>query len=535
VGGAASIGQVRVVGTVRQQVHQLAAASGRWDVAQQRSPEVPCFDAQSSSSSILALLHMRAPPAAAPAAAAAGDGDVPAHGLRSATGLAGGRQQLLPCSQLLLVATPHALLLLNAASYAVLRVLWLGQVAEDLSQQAAPSASAGVHSQLLPAAPTAACCAAALQGTTQQVTAVVGALVSCDVAFIGIALEPSATAGVAAGSVQASHQQQGGLSIYQEQPLPPGSVLLEPGTGTSNADSSSSSSGTRAAVPSSSDGAAGVAAVAGASRSRWGAGSSSGGSGPDADVGSRKSSKDASKGRNTTGASSSRSGQVTPQRTAAGTSSSSSSSSSKAKPPAVNKVKPGRQLTDQPVTFHRKVKSSGYGFVQPKVQLGCSKPAPVKVGPACHAPFAACPALPMPVFAFLDHPLAIAAPWLALHPWTSPYCMPTLLPPSGVPAAPSAAAAGASLGSREAVPAGPGPALLPGCLLGPPWQRAGAQRGSDGPGILGCGPKWEKTRDGATVAAVWFGLAGRQPACTGECTLHSCMEPSASRIAHFCV
>ena len=37
-------------------------------------------------------------------------------------------------------------------------------------------------------------------------------------------------------------------------------------------------------------------------------------------------------------------------------------------------------LEDKPVTFHKKVKSSGYGFIQPKVELGKSKPAAVKVG-----------------------------------------------------------------------------------------------------------------------------------------------------------
>lgn len=35
---------------------------------------------------------------------------------------------------------------------------------------------------------------------------------------------------------------------------------------------------------------------------------------------------------------------------------------------------------EQPVTFHRKIKSSGYGFVQPKIKLGQAKPAPIKVG-----------------------------------------------------------------------------------------------------------------------------------------------------------
>jgi hypothetical protein len=384
-GSVGSSSQVRVVGSVRQQVHQLAAASGRWDTSQ-RSPEAPCFDAQGSSSSILSFLHIEAPTEAAPAAADSDDTPT-SHGLRSAV-VAGRQQQqqlLLPGTQLLLVATPHALLLLNAASYAVLRVLWLGQVAEDMSQQALPSAaggSAGAPPQLLLAAPTAACCAAALQSTAQQVTAVVGALVSCDVAFIGIALEPPAAAGRTAGGVgliHASQQQQGGLSIYQEQHLPPWSVLLEAGTGTSSTSSGSGSgsgSGTATTGNSRLDrgtsiGAAGTAAAAGGAgnRPRWGASS---GSGTDVDVGSSRSSKDASKGRSTTAAgSSSKSAQETPRRTAAGPSSSSSSS----KP----RVKPGRQLTDQPVTFHRKVKSSGYGFVQPKVQLGCSRPAPVKV------------------------------------------------------------------------------------------------------------------------------------------------------------
>jgi hypothetical protein len=36
-------------------------------------------------------------------------------------------------------------------------------------------------------------------------------------------------------------------------------------------------------------------------------------------------------------------------------------------------------LEDKPVTFHKKVKSSGYGYIQPKVELGKSKPAAVKV------------------------------------------------------------------------------------------------------------------------------------------------------------
>lgn len=34
----------------------------------------------------------------------------------------------------------------------------------------------------------------------------------------------------------------------------------------------------------------------------------------------------------------------------------------------------------QPVTFHKKIKSSGYGFVQPKVKMGQPKPTPIKVG-----------------------------------------------------------------------------------------------------------------------------------------------------------
>ncbi|GAX86685.1 hypothetical protein CEUSTIGMA_g14092.t1, partial [Chlamydomonas eustigma] len=33
----------------------------------------------------------------------------------------------------------------------------------------------------------------------------------------------------------------------------------------------------------------------------------------------------------------------------------------------------------QPVTFNRKIKSSGYGFVQPQVRMGCAPPAPIKV------------------------------------------------------------------------------------------------------------------------------------------------------------
>jgi len=41
------------------------------------------------------------------------------------------------------------------------------------------------------------------------------------------------------------------------------------------------------------------------------------------------------------------------------------------------------------VTFHRKVKSSGYGFVQPPVRLGHAKPAPMRVAPRPSAPAAA--------------------------------------------------------------------------------------------------------------------------------------------------
>jgi hypothetical protein len=38
--------------------------------------------------------------------------------------------------------------------------------------------------------------------------------------------------------------------------------------------------------------------------------------------------------------------------------------------PASPKSKPKKALSDKPVTFHRQIKSSGYGFVQPKVKLG---------------------------------------------------------------------------------------------------------------------------------------------------------------------
>eukprot|EP00878_Enallax_costatus_P040961 GHUV01047382.1.p1 GENE.GHUV01047382.1~~GHUV01047382.1.p1 ORF type:complete len:318 (+),score=81.62 GHUV01047382.1:558-1511(+) len=38
------------------------------------------------------------------------------------------------------------------------------------------------------------------------------------------------------------------------------------------------------------------------------------------------------------------------------------------------------QLPEKPVTFHKKIKSSGYGIVQPKMKLGQAKPAPIKVG-----------------------------------------------------------------------------------------------------------------------------------------------------------
>jgi hypothetical protein len=33
-------------------------------------------------------------------------------------------------------------------------------------------------------------------------------------------------------------------------------------------------------------------------------------------------------------------------------------------------TKPKKALPDKPVTFHRQIKSSGYGFVQPKIKLG---------------------------------------------------------------------------------------------------------------------------------------------------------------------
>lgn len=36
---------------------------------------------------------------------------------------------------------------------------------------------------------------------------------------------------------------------------------------------------------------------------------------------------------------------------------------------------------NQPVTFHKRVKSSGYGVVQPKITLGRPPPAPVRVNP----------------------------------------------------------------------------------------------------------------------------------------------------------
>ncbi|KAF6257814.1 WD40-repeat-containing domain protein [Scenedesmus sp. NREL 46B-D3] len=53
---------------------------------------------------------------------------------------------------------------------------------------------------------------------------------------------------------------------------------------------------------------------------------------------------------------------------------------SASKAAASPKPKPKKALPDKPVTFHKQIKSSGYGFVQPKVKLGQAKPAPVKVG-----------------------------------------------------------------------------------------------------------------------------------------------------------
>ncbi|GLC47410.1 hypothetical protein PLESTB_001960900 [Pleodorina starrii] len=53
---------------------------------------------------------------------------------------------------------------------------------------------------------------------------------------------------------------------------------------------------------------------------------------------------------------------------------SSSSSSPSSKP-----VKPAPAIKNQPVTFHSKIKSSGYGFVQPSTQLGRAPPPPVKL------------------------------------------------------------------------------------------------------------------------------------------------------------
>lgn len=45
----------------------------------------------------------------------------------------------------------------------------------------------------------------------------------------------------------------------------------------------------------------------------------------------------------------------------------------------LNRKAPSKKLEDLPVTFHRKVKSSGYGLVHGPTRLGSSRPSPVKV------------------------------------------------------------------------------------------------------------------------------------------------------------
>ncbi|GFR52879.1 hypothetical protein Agub_g15511, partial [Astrephomene gubernaculifera] len=81
-------------------------------------------------------------------------------------------------------------------------------------------------------------------------------------------------------------------------------------------------------------------------------------------------------------------GTATPGGAARFTSPGSGRSSRPPAPPASSPSKPsskgpgggGSGVRNQPVTFHAKVKSSGYGFVHPTTQLGRAPPPPVKVG-----------------------------------------------------------------------------------------------------------------------------------------------------------
>jgi hypothetical protein len=70
---------------------------------------------------------------------------------------------------------------------------------------------------------------------------------------------------------------------------------------------------------------------------------------------------------------------------AAGKGSAGSSKAAGSKPGSSKK--PG-QLVDKPLTFHSKIRSSGYGMVQPKMKIGCSKPAAKPVATRLAAPTA---------------------------------------------------------------------------------------------------------------------------------------------------
>jgi hypothetical protein len=167
---------------------------------------------------------------------------------------------------------------------------------------------------------------------------------------------------VTADSAQAgvgSQQQQKQLSVFQTQPLPEGSPLLDRSMRCSSSSAGSSSR------PSSSTGS-------GLPRSGSKGSSSSGGmtisaaAQPD-QTSSAGVASAPSRQRATWQADS----KAQPKAAAAAVSTRTAGKLPGAsRAPASPKPKPKKPLSDKPVTFHRQIKSSGYGFVQPKVKLG---------------------------------------------------------------------------------------------------------------------------------------------------------------------
>jgi hypothetical protein len=150
------------------------------------------------------------------------------------------------------------------------------------------------------------------------------------------------------------------LSVFQTRALPEGSPLLDRGARCSSSSSAGSSS-----RPSSSAGS-GLALPRSSSSSSSSSGdvSRSAAAQPD-HISSGISSSAPGKQRSTWQADS----KVQPTAAAA-SSRTAGKLAGASRAPASPKPKPKKPLSDKPVTFHRQIKSSGYGFVQPKVKLG---------------------------------------------------------------------------------------------------------------------------------------------------------------------